>query len=101
MLQESERATSRPDLDDTAAVTSSSSAAGGGASNASAAAATASAVTSSREPVADEDTVTEQTHYIVVPSYSAWFDYNAVHAIERRALPEFFNSKNSSKTAEV
>jgi len=49
----------------------------------------------------EEDTVTEQTHHIVVPSYSAWFDYNAIHAIERRALPEFFNGKNKSKSAEI
>ena len=48
-----------------------------------------------------EDTLTEQTHHIIVPSYSAWFDYNAIHAIERRALPEFFNCKNKSKTPEM
>ncbi|XP_072021205.1 SWI/SNF complex subunit SMARCC2-like isoform X4 [Amphiura filiformis] len=48
-----------------------------------------------------EDNVTEQTHHIIVPSYSAWFDYNSIHAIERRALPEFFNAKNKSKTPEV
>ena len=41
-----------------------------------------------------EDQVTEQTHHIIIPSYAAWFDYNAIHAIEKRALPEFFNSKN-------
>lgn len=51
--------------------------------------------------VADGDQVTEQTHHIIIPSYSAWFDYNAIHAIEKRALPEFFNSKNKSKTPEV
>ncbi|KAI5740617.1 hypothetical protein M8J76_005574 [Diaphorina citri] len=49
----------------------------------------------------DEDTATEQMHHIVIPSYSAWFDYNSIHAIERRALPEFFNNKNKSKTPEV
>ncbi|XP_078334987.1 SWI/SNF complex subunit SMARCC2-like isoform X3 [Crassostrea virginica] len=49
----------------------------------------------------DEDNVTEQTHHIIIPSYSAWFDYNAIHAIERRALPEFFNGKNKSKTPEI
>merc|ERR1711953_890735 len=48
-----------------------------------------------------EDNVTEQTHHIVIPSYSSWFDYNAIHAIEKRALPEFFNGKNKSKTPEV
>merc|ERR1712079_670265 len=49
----------------------------------------------------NEDNVTEQTHHIIVPSYSSWFDYNAIHSIEKRALPEFFNGKNRSKTPEV
>ena len=48
-----------------------------------------------------EDNATEQTHHIVVPSYSSWFDYNAIHAIEKRALPEFFNGKNRSKSPEI
>ena len=43
----------------------------------------------------------EQTHHIIVPSYSAWFDYTSIHEIEKRALPEFFNQKNRSKTAEI
>uniref|UniRef100_A0A8C5ECV4 SWI/SNF related, matrix associated, actin dependent regulator of chromatin subfamily c member 2 n=1 Tax=Gouania willdenowi TaxID=441366 RepID=A0A8C5ECV4_GOUWI len=51
---------------------------------------------------ASEDNVTEQTHHIIIPSYSAWFDYNwSVKLIERRALPEFFNGKNKSKTPEI
>ncbi|CAM1321518.1 SMARCC1 (predicted), partial [Pycnogonum litorale] len=49
----------------------------------------------------DDDTVTEQANHIIIPSYSAWFDYNCIHAIERRALPEFFNCKNKSKTPEI
>ncbi|KAI8778530.1 SWI/SNF complex subunit SMARCC2 [Biomphalaria glabrata] len=48
-----------------------------------------------------DDSLTEQTHHIIVPSYSAWFDYNSVHAIERRAMPEFFNGKNKSKSPEI
>ena len=48
-----------------------------------------------------EDNVTDQTHHIIIPSYAAWFDYNSIHSIERRALPEFFNGKNRSKTPEV
>merc|ERR1712038_1314838 len=48
-----------------------------------------------------DDNVTEQTHHIIVPSYSAWFDYNSIHSIEKRHLPEFFNSKNRSKTPEI
>ncbi len=42
-----------------------------------------------------------QTHAIVLPSYSAWFDMNAIHQIERKALPEFFNNRNRSKTPAV
>ena len=48
-----------------------------------------------------EDNATDQTHNIIVPSYSAWFDYNAIHAIEKRGLPEFFNGRNKSKTPEI
>ncbi|KAL8618460.1 hypothetical protein ACOMHN_049877 [Nucella lapillus] len=48
-----------------------------------------------------DDTLTEQTHHIIIPSYAAWFDYSALHAIERRALPEFFNGRNKSKTPEI
>jgi SWI/SNF related-matrix-associated actin-dependent regulator of chromatin subfamily C len=33
--------------------------------------------------------------------FSSWFDYNAIHSIEKRALPEFFNGKNRSKTPEI
>ncbi len=48
-----------------------------------------------------DDNVTEQTHHIIVPSYSSWFDYNAIHSIEKRALPEFFNGRNRSKSPEI
>ena len=51
------------------------------------------------EALAEE--ATEQTNYIIVPSYSAWFDYNCIHTVERRSLTEFFNGKNKSKSAEV
>ena len=39
-----------------------------------------------------------QTHSIILPSYSTWFDMHKVHPIERKALPEFFNNRNRSKT---
>lgn len=42
-----------------------------------------------------------QNHAIVLPSYSTWFDMNTVHNIERKALPEFFNNRNRSKTPHV
>ncbi|XP_050546490.1 SWI/SNF complex subunit SMARCC2 isoform X2 [Daktulosphaira vitifoliae] len=48
-----------------------------------------------------EDNATEQMHHIVIPSYAAWFDYNSIHTVEKRALPEFFNNKNKSKTPEI
>lgn len=43
----------------------------------------------------------DQISHIIVPSYSAWFNYNCIHSVERRALPEFFNNTNKSKTPEV
>uniref|UniRef100_A0A8H8CJR8 SWIRM-domain-containing protein n=1 Tax=Psilocybe cubensis TaxID=181762 RepID=A0A8H8CJR8_PSICU len=42
-----------------------------------------------------------QTHEIIVPSYSAWFDMSKIHPVESRALPEFFNSRNRSKTPAI
>ena len=50
---------------------------------------------------ASAEEATEQTNYIIIPSYSSWFDYNCIHTVERRALPEFFNCKNKSKSAEI
>ncbi|KAL7676326.1 hypothetical protein ACOME3_002580 [Neoechinorhynchus agilis] len=40
---------------------------------------------------------------VVLPSYASWFDYNSIHDIEKRALPEFFkdNPKDCSKTPEL
>ncbi|KAJ2874295.1 SWI/SNF and RSC complex subunit Ssr2 [Coemansia aciculifera] len=43
----------------------------------------------------------EQTQEIIVPSYSAWFNLSLIHDNERRALPEFFNSRNMSKTPTI
>ncbi|KAF8857938.1 SWIRM-domain-containing protein [Acephala macrosclerotiorum] len=42
-----------------------------------------------------------QTHSIILPSYSTWFDMHKINAIERKALPEFFNNRNRSKTPSV
>ncbi|KAG6828563.1 hypothetical protein H0H92_007547 [Tricholoma furcatifolium] len=42
-----------------------------------------------------------QTHEVIIPSYSAWFDMSQIHAVEQRALPEFFNSRNRSKTPAI
>ncbi|KAM4540071.1 SWI/SNF complex subunit SMARCC1b [Odontesthes bonariensis] len=48
-----------------------------------------------------EENITEQTHHIIIPSYTSWFNYNSIHSIEKRALPEFFNGKNKSKSPEI
>ncbi|XP_013861090.1 SWI/SNF complex subunit SMARCC1b isoform X2 [Austrofundulus limnaeus] len=48
-----------------------------------------------------EDSIPEQTHHIIIPSYTSWFNYNSIHSIEKRALPEFFNGKNKSKSPEI
>lgn len=42
-----------------------------------------------------------QTHEVIIPSYAAWFDMSKIHPVERRALPEFFNSRNRSKTPAI
>lgn len=42
-----------------------------------------------------------QTHAIILPSYSTWFDMHAIHAVEQKSLPEFFNSRNRSKTPAI
>ncbi|KAF2101428.1 SWIRM-domain-containing protein, partial [Rhizodiscina lignyota] len=42
-----------------------------------------------------------QTHAIILPSYSTWFDMHQIHNLERKALPEFFNSRNRSKTPAI
>lgn len=39
-----------------------------------------------------------QTHSIILPSYSQWFDMNKIHPIEKKSLPEWFNGRNRSKT---
>jgi SWI/SNF related-matrix-associated actin-dependent regulator of chromatin subfamily C len=43
----------------------------------------------------------EQTYAVVVPSYANWFDMSKIADVERRSLPEFFNSRNKSKTPTV
>ncbi|KAG6336388.1 hypothetical protein ID866_2708 [Astraeus odoratus] len=42
-----------------------------------------------------------QTHDVIIPSYAAWFDMSTIHPVEKRALPEFFNSRNRSKTPAI
>lgn len=42
-----------------------------------------------------------QTHEIVIPSYSKWFNLEKIHSIEVQSLPEFFTNRIPSKTPEV
>ncbi|KAF3396115.1 SWI/SNF and RSC complexes subunit ssr2 [Penicillium rolfsii] len=44
------------------------------------------------------DQLVSQTHAIILPSYATWFDMNTINAIEKKALAEFFNGRNRSKT---
>ncbi|KAJ2959336.1 hypothetical protein NQ176_g11123 [Zarea fungicola] len=59
--------------------------------------------TKSKETVesAAREHLISQAHAIVLPSYSTWFDMNAIHDIERKAMAEFFNNRNRSKTPAV
>lgn len=52
------------------------------------------------ESAAREHLIT-QTHAIVLPSYTTWFDMNTIHEIERKGMAEFFNNRNRSKTPAV
>jgi SWI/SNF related-matrix-associated actin-dependent regulator of chromatin subfamily C len=45
--------------------------------------------------------LTAQTHAIIVPSYSSWFDMHTIHGLEKKSVPEFFNNRNRSKTPAV
>lgn len=42
-----------------------------------------------------------QTYQTIIPSYASWFDMRYIDHRERKALPEFFNEKNRSKTPAV
>lgn len=42
-----------------------------------------------------------QTHPLIIPSYSSWFSLSLIHPIERRSLPEYFSSRNRSKTPSI
>lgn len=42
-----------------------------------------------------------QAHDVIIPSYAAWFDMSSIHPVEKRSLPEFFNSRNRSKTPTI
>jgi hypothetical protein len=55
-------------------------------------------------PLPEEDPqryLSIQQHDIVIPSYAAWFDITAIHTIETKGLPEFFNDRNKSKTPTI
>lgn len=43
----------------------------------------------------------QQTHEVIIPSYSAWFSFDSIHDVEKKALPEFFSGRNRSKTPSV
>lgn len=54
-----------------------------------------------QEPEVSLSSIGRQTHTIVLPSYSSWFNLSTIHEIERESLPEFFQTSNKNKTAEI
>ncbi|TKA62292.1 hypothetical protein B0A55_12837 [Friedmanniomyces simplex] len=58
-------------------------------------------ITKSAAELSARQHLIQQNHAIILPSYSTWFDMHAIHNIERKALPEFFNNRNRSKTPAV
>lgn len=42
-----------------------------------------------------------QTHPVIIPSYSAWFDMAKIAPVEKKSLPEFFSNRNKSKTPTI
>ncbi|KAJ9062727.1 SWI/SNF and RSC complex subunit Ssr2 [Entomophthora muscae] len=53
-----------------------------------------------KEVIATE-TLIQQSFEVIIPSYSAWFEFSKIHEVEKKALPEFFNSRNKSKTPSI
>jgi len=45
--------------------------------------------------------IAKQNYEIIIPSYAAWFSFSDIHETEKKALPEFFNNKNKSKTPTI
>ncbi|AAS51823.2 ADL097Wp [Eremothecium gossypii ATCC 10895] len=43
----------------------------------------------------------KQAHPVIVPSFASWFQFNEIHELERRALPDFFNDSVRFKTAKA
>ena len=54
-----------------------------------------------QEPTFVESNLERQTHTIVLPSYSSWFDLNKVHQIEIESVSEFFQGINKNKSPEI
>ncbi|KXS12659.1 SWIRM-domain-containing protein [Gonapodya prolifera JEL478] len=53
------------------------------------------------DPEALKRQLVPQTAEIIIPSYAAWFNMDKINEVEKRALPEFFNSRNRSKTPTI
>ena len=45
--------------------------------------------------------VSQGKQAIILPSYASWFDMHHISPMEKKGLPEFFNSRNRSKTPAV
>jgi len=45
--------------------------------------------------------IAKQNYEIIIPSNATWFSFSDIHETEKKALPEFFNNKNKSKTPTI
>lgn len=63
----------------------------------------ASAKTEARRRVEEEARryLAAQTHPVIIPSYSSWFDMAKIAPVEKKSLPEFFSNRNKSKTPTI
>lgn len=57
--------------------------------------------TKANAETAARSNLASQTYAIILPSYTSWFDMNTINHVEKKALPEFFNNRNRSKTPAV
>lgn len=51
--------------------------------------------------VVEKPNIAKQTHAIIIPSYSMWFNMKRIHPIEKKSLPEFFTSQHPSKSPKI
>lgn len=49
----------------------------------------------------EKPNIAKQTHAVIIPSYSMWFNMKKIHQIEKKSLPEFFTCQHPSKSPKI